>query len=205
MLAMLVFPLQNPVQAAEPDYGFYQEIASVLPAGKLSIDVWNSSGENVHTQPSQLRLGLGRLEGWLTTETLGGKLQLQRHLGVFARAGVHSRRASISELGGVFSFSDRIGRVSLSGLMFERQGQMGMQAGGLAQMKLPVFDNFGPLYAMGELILRDHNGSEVRIAAGLRWVARQQVTVDMWLAGSHTKDNALFYALPAAVRVTLMF
>lgn len=203
ILTGLALVAQSSLYAAEPDYGFYQETANVLPAGKLTVDVWNSSGDSVHAQPSQLRFGLGRFEPWLSNETIGGKLKVHRHISTFARTGIHSRRASIAELGAVFSLSDRIGRVSVNGSMFDRESVIGLQVGGLAQMRLPILASYGPLFAMGELQLRDHIDSGARLAGGFRWVTRKQLTVDMWVMGSHMKDNGLFYAVPAAIRVTL--
>ena len=199
---MLAIMFISSVNAAEPDYGFYSEVASILPAGKLTLDLWNSTGLDVEETDSRFRIGLGRTEAWLTHQTIGAKFLVRPRMAIFSQAGFHSGRSPIVELGAVAGISDSFGDVSLSGTLMDRMGVLGMQVAGIARFRLPIVDRYGPVYAVGEGRLRDHVESGFFATAGLRWVIRQQLTLDVWLISTVKTSHDLMYATPAAVRVS---
>lgn len=204
MLAIVFWMPVNTARAADPDYGFYSERAVMLPAGKLSVDVWNTSGAMVQRSLSRARFGLGRAELWADEAALGGKVKVFPGVISFARMGIQSAGNSLFELGSMVGLGNTTGELAIGGAVYQHQGSFGMQVNGLMRFRLPVVDHFGPLYLQAEGRAIDHIESGIFLSGGLRWVLHKPVAVDLWFVSTNMAANDLMFASPAALRVTLM-
>ena len=87
IIAFLLLMSVSTVSQALPSRGFYQELALVSEAGRVSIDVYNSTGKYSRMAYSQIRVGLPwQSEAWLGENGLGYKKMLSRFLAVYGQA-----------------------------------------------------------------------------------------------------------------------
>ncbi len=201
---MIGFSLNT--MAGEPTRMFSLEQGATAKQGSISIDLYDSVRNN-----QQIRTGIWGGEAVISQEGIGYKHVVMPNLAVYGQVAIDTADNADSRFLAGSSYTLMLnndfavtGNVELGNAGIDNDVELGIGAG--AYFTLPNSGQLNKIKLGGELLLSTADDTEVGIQLGVRWLPRDNITVDLLIYNddvSKTTDGAL--QTPAGIRATLSF
>ncbi len=192
--------------AGEPTRMFTLEQGATAEQGSISIDLYDSIRNN-----QQIRTGIWGGEAMISQGGMGYKQVIIPNLAVYGQVAINTADGADSSFiaGGSYTLMPNnsvaiTGSVELGNTGADNDFALGIGAG--AYFTLPNAGKLNKIKLGGELLLSSADDTEVGIQLGVRWLPRDNITVDLLIFNndvSKATEGAL--QTPAGIRANLSF
>jgi len=192
--------------AGEPTRMFSLEQGVTAEQGSISIDLYDSVKNN-----QQIRTGIWGGEAVISQGGIGYKHVIIPNLAVYGQVAIDTAKDADSRFlaGSSYTLMPNsdfaiTGNVELGNTGIDNDFELGIGAG--AYFTLPNVGKLNKVKLGGELLFSTADNTEIGIQLGVRWLPRDNITVDLLIYNddvSKTTDGAL--QTPAGIRANLSF
>ena len=205
LLFCLLFILTHTASAAGPSRGFLQEFGMLANAGQLSVDVLNTSGGYAPHLGSELRAGSPIGELILSQQSLGYKTLMRPRLAAYGHfsASTHKDDALQVRAGVAYRLRTHDALININPELQKNESSNALGVNIALFLRYPNPPSWlGGFHLGGEMGFFDDGRSPWGIA-GVRWMPRPFLTIDMGLAGAGGGRGGITVKTPAALKVNV--